>query len=130
MSAVWQKLWKSRNCSWLWANCRNGFAAGRCDPLDPEEGIFAEQNIAIAVPRSAAGAGCARECLRWPSAKIDPLQLSFRKKPDRSTVGRPERIACAIRSRERLCCHRVKRPQPQTRCTFVRCDKRQPTAVG
>src|SRR5262249_55104105 len=104
---------------------RNDFAARRGNAHHTERRILADQNVPVTIPRSTSGGGRIGECLRWGSAKIDPLQLSFRKKPNRSTVRRPEGITCAIGSRQWLCCHRVERSQPQARYTFIGRDERQ-----
>src|SRR5262245_28899836 len=72
---------------------------------DAEDGpaiVRGKENHAITVPRPATAYWSGRQWLSCSTCDIDPFELAIRKKTNRLTVGRPERIDGSLGSRQCL----------------------------
>src|SRR5436190_800984 len=135
MATIGKKLWPPRTIG----GAADSFArhrgrrrtAGGSDLRKPAVGGGREQDHAVATPRTAAPAWRTRQVLRVAAGNVDPLQAAAAEKAKRAAVWRPEWIARAVGSLERLRLILIQRSDPQSRDIAFPCrDKRELPPVG
>src|SRR5262245_45204294 len=89
-----------------------------------------EYNHSITDPGTARSRSCNfTHGLHRPASDLDFFELDARKEGDRTAVGRPERIAGAFGSRQRLCRETIECSHPELVFTTCSGGEGQPAAI-
>src|SRR5262245_42064150 len=83
--------------------------------FEERSGTRIEEDGSIAIPSPSAPDRSVGEDLRRAARNVDALQFRIRKESYRRAVGRPERVACSVCSRQRLRHKRIQWPDPKLR---------------
>src|ERR1019366_2472203 len=98
-------------CSWFRQHRR--FASRRTHSVEPIERGRRKDNRTFPVPRPTAPLRCVAQDLRQPCSDVHLLEFALGKETNPLTIGRPEREAAIICTKQRLCSEGIERTNPQ-----------------